>query len=173
MIILLFTKVYDTDVMTLKEIEKQIQDDLDLYLEKKPCGIQVSLSEQGKELTFRINRIYKDWNSTTSFEEHDVRVEDCQLLTGHGCLGFKLPYSWGGIPFLNAMEMIVCLKDDALARAYKNSSKALGCSVPIKLEATSFYDYFEAKLTFRGYIVKKKSTHTHVNNNVSAGQICK
>ena len=32
--ILLFTKVYDTDVMTLKEIEKQIQDDLDLYLEK-------------------------------------------------------------------------------------------------------------------------------------------
>lgn len=147
--ILLFTKVYDTGVNTLQQIETSVQKDIETYFGESPSGVVVKLSAKGDTLYFHLYRIYDDHQvNTIHYVEHNVRLEDCQLFTGQGCLGFRLPHSWRGTPYLGLMPMIVFKEDKELEKAYKESSKALWISVPKSLVATSYHGFFEAALKF-------------------------
>ena len=46
--ILLFTKIYDTEVLTMREIEESVQNDLDTYL-GKPGMVKVKIDSGNKK----------------------------------------------------------------------------------------------------------------------------
>ena len=148
--ILLFTKIYDTDAKTLKEVEESVQNDLDTYL-GKPGMVKVKIESFSDYLFYWLYRVYNDEiGKDLSYERRDsVRLDDCQLFTGHGCLDFKLPCSWGGTPFLNAMPMLVWLGKKNPEDAYRNSCKALGIDVPRSVSFESEERYFFATIRYK------------------------
>ena len=149
--ILLFTKIYDTEVLTMREIEESVQNDLDTYL-GKPGMVKVKIDSVSGYVFYTLYRVYTDeiGKDFTYDRQDSVRLEDCQLFTGHGCLDFKLPSPWGGTPYLNAMPMIVWLEESAPAKAYMRSCKALGADVPRSVSLKSEESYFFASMHYPG-----------------------
>ena len=151
--ILLFTKVYDTEELTMSEIENSVQKDLDEYFEK-PGMVRVKIDSIGSFVSYTLYREYSNWEEKDFNFFDSVRLEDCQFFTGHGCLDFRLPCPWGGTPYLNAMPMIVWLDEKAPVNAYKKSCKALGIDVPQFVSLQSEAEYFLAFMLFPGLKTK-------------------
>ncbi len=80
--ILLFTKIYDTDAQTLKEVEESVQNDLDTYL-GKPGMVKVKIEPFSDYLFYWLYRVYNDEiGKDLTYERRDsVRIDDCQLFT--------------------------------------------------------------------------------------------
>ncbi len=149
--ILLFTKIYDAEQQTLSEIEASVQADLDSYL-GKAGKVKVSISAVGNTIFYRILRHY-NYSGQSTYPD-SLRIEDCQLFTGHGCLDFRLPVGWGATPFLNAMPMIVWKDPKDIYTAYKESCKKLGASLPTKISAKTSEQYLEVAITYKNFKTK-------------------
>lgn len=159
MTILLFGKTYDTNTQNLNEIEKSVQNNLDTYLFGKSGMVTVKIESSANSITYTLRRSYKDLKDT-DYIGRNVLLEDCQFFTGHGCLGFKLPCSWGGIPYLGVMPMIVFLEEKHIEKVYKDSCKVLGIDVPKSVSLKSEKNTFQAILNYPKYKNKSKAKGT-------------
>ncbi len=149
--ILLFTRIYDTEQQTLSQIEENVQADLDSYFGKSGM-VKIEISSAENTVFYRLWRRYND--SEQGMFADSLRLEDCQLFTGHGCLNFEMPVSWGATPFLNAMPMIVWKDPNDIYPAYQKSCGKLGASVPRKMSAISTEHYFEVTLRYKSLKIK-------------------
>lgn len=116
-------KVYDMITVTIAEIEKAVQEDLDSFVGKDK--VEFKLYTLGNVAAMFFNR-HLEYSALGTNPEKDINAADALIITGEGYNGFKMPSPLPPMPYLG--RIIYNLDQSEFLEAYKESAKALGAS---------------------------------------------
>lgn len=107
-------KIYDTNVLTEKQIETAVQTDLDSLIGKDKVIFNIGITQDRINLIFRRNVNYGKVDCNTL-----ILDADAYMICGIGLNGFKLPQMWTEPPFgysyhFEQNEFMRCYKENAL-----------------------------------------------------------
>lgn len=126
-------KIYDTEMMTDKEIKDVVQKDLDDYIGEGKVDFSIYTEPNMISLIFiRFTDYYKQNNIDLSKDMIDA---DAFMVTGEGYNGFQLPYKFSIAPFGYSPYK---LGQSDFKMAYKESAELLGADKVkwMKMEVT-------------------------------------
>ena len=126
-------KIYDTEMMTDKEIKDVVQKDLDDYIGEGKVDFSIYTEPNMISLIFiRFTDYYKQNNIDLSKDMIDA---DAFMVTGEGYNGFQLPYKFSIAPFGYSPYK---LGQSGFKMAYKESAELLGADKVkwMKMEVT-------------------------------------
>lgn len=135
------SKVYDTKKLTIAEIEREVQKDLDTLTERHVVNFQLNIiSEKEVELIF-----HRSYDSSVSISaDTNIINLDADIIVGVGLNGFHPPIIWYRVPFgyLFNFEIV------EFERCYKRSAVKLGANRPKQIKTEAGADKVVLKLTF-------------------------
>lgn len=126
-------KVYDTALLTDKEIEEAVQKDLDNYI--GPGKVEITIHTEANMISLifiRFTNYYTEKNINMTQEMIDA---DAFMVTGEGYQGFHMPLIFPTVPF--GYSPYVMDQSD-FKMAYKESAALLGADKVkwMKMEVT-------------------------------------
>ena len=110
-------KIYDTNVLTEKQIETAVQADLDSLIGKDKVIFNISITQDRINLIFRRNVDYGRADCNTL-----ILDADAYMICGIGLNGFKPPHMWLEPP----MNCTYRFEQNEFVRCYKENALELG-----------------------------------------------
>lgn len=113
------SKIYDTSIKTIAEIEKEVQEDLDAYVGENKVIFKLSIT--GKTTTLYFYRGV-DYSSLYADPKSQIIDADAYMITGEGYEGFSLPAQFPKVP----LRCTYSMEQSEFIRAYMGSADVLG-----------------------------------------------
>ena len=113
------SKIYDTTIKTIDEIEKAVQEDLDAYVGENKIIFKLSIT--GKTATLYFYRGV-DYSSLYADPKSQIIDADAYMITGEGFEGFSLSIQFPKVPIICTYNM----EQSEFIRAYMGSADLLG-----------------------------------------------
>lgn len=113
------SKIYNTTIKTIDEIEKEVQKDIDSYVGKDKVIFKLSITGKTAAMYF-----YRgvDYSSLYADPKSQIIDADAYMITGERFEGFSLPIQFPKVPIICTYNM----EQSEFIRAYKESAEVLG-----------------------------------------------
>lgn len=117
--LLITSKIYNTTIKTIDEIEKEVQKDLDAYVGENKVIFKLNITGKTAAMYF-----YRgvDYSSLYADPKSQIIDADAYMITGEGFEGFSLPIQFPKVPIICTYNM----EQSEFIRAYMGSADVLG-----------------------------------------------
>lgn len=117
--LLITSKIYNTTIKTIDEIEKEVQKDLDAYVGENKVIFKLSITGKTAAMYF-----YRgvDYSSLYADPKSQIIDADAYMITGEGFEGFSLPVQFPKVPIICSYNM----EQSEFLKAYMGSADVLG-----------------------------------------------
>lgn len=113
------SKIYDTSIKTIAEIEKEVQEDLDAYVGENKVIFKLSIT--GKTTTLYFYRGV-DYSSLYADPKSQIIDADAFMISGEGYEGFRMPAQFPKVP----LRCTYSMEQSEFIKAYIESAGVLG-----------------------------------------------
>lgn len=113
------SKIYDTTIKTIDEIEKAVQEDLDAYVGENKVIFKLSIT--GKTTTLYFYRGV-DYSSLYADPKSQIIDADAYMITGEGYEGFRMSAQFPKVP----LRCTYSMEQPEFLKAYIESAGVLG-----------------------------------------------
>lgn len=136
--LLITSKIYNTTIKTIDEIEKEVQKDIDSYVGENKVIFKLSITGKTAAMYF-----YRgvDYSSLHADPKSQIIDADAYMITGEGFEGFSLPIQFPKVPIICSYKM----EQSEFIRAYMGSADVLGADKIKK----AWLDIDEKKIVLR------------------------
>lgn len=117
--LLITSKIYDTEKLTITEIEKEVQEDLDTYVGENKIIFKLYIT--GKTAAMYFHRGV-DYSSLHADPGNMIIDADAYLITGEGYEGFRMPVQFYKVPYGYSYSM----EQSEFLKSYMGSAELLG-----------------------------------------------
>lgn len=131
--ILVFSKIYDTAMTNIAEIEAEVQKDLDECYGKDCVSFGLYISTNNNVSMVFVRHLEY---SSKDIQDKLLHITDCYLLTGESYSDFRMPNPFSKAPY--GYECMI--EQEEFKKAYKESALSLGADKVkrMKLEVKSY-----------------------------------
>lgn len=113
------SKIYDTTIKTIDEIEKAVQEDLDAYVGENKVIFKLRIT--GKTVAMYFYRGV-NYSSLHADPKSQIIDADAFMISGEGYEGFRMPAQFPKVP----LRCTYSMEQSEFIRAYMGSADVLG-----------------------------------------------
>lgn len=113
------SKIYDTEKLSIAEIQEEVQEDIDNYIGKDKVIFKLYITGKTAAMYFYRGVDY----SSLHADPRDMIIDaDAYLITGEGYEGFRMPVQFPKVPYGFSYSM----EQSEFLKAYMSSAEDLG-----------------------------------------------
>lgn len=117
--LLITSKIYDTEKLSIAEIQEEVQEDIDNYIGKDKVIFKLYITGKTAAMYFYRGVDYASLHA----DPKDMIIDaDAYLITGEGYEGFRMPCQFPKVPYGYSYSM----EQSEFLKAYKGSAESLG-----------------------------------------------
>ena len=117
--LLITSKIYDTEKLSIAEIQEEVQEDLDLFVGKDRVVFKLYITGKIAAMYFYRGVDYASLHA----DPKDMIIDaDAYLITGEGYEGFRMPVQFPKVPYGFSYSM----EQSEFLKAYIGSAESLG-----------------------------------------------
>lgn len=117
--LLITSKIYDTEKLSIAEIQEEVQEDIDNYIGKDKVIFKLYIT--GKTVAMYFYRGV-DYASLHADPKDMIIDADAYLITGEGFEGFRMPVQFPKVPYGYSYSM----EQSEFLKAYMRNAELLG-----------------------------------------------